>query len=501
MRSVIVVFLFVLLAAAGRTAPGAGAEDATAPDPAQWRGFNLLEKFTAANKAPYHEDDFRWIAELGFNFVRLPMDYRCYSQKNDWLKFDETALREIDTAIDYGRRYGIHVCLNLHRAPGYCINPPEEPRNLWTDQEALDAFIAHWVMFARRYREIPSHRLSFNLLNEPAHASRDQFLRVFSRTIEAIRQEDPNRVIIVDGMEVGSQPVPEFVAYPHLVQATRGYHPATISHYRASWAQGSDKWPLPVWPMVRPYGMLYGPAKREFSGPLVLRGEFRADTEIGLKLSEISQRAKLIAQADGKTIDERTIDPVTTTEDWKRIASERRWVIHEVAREVWVSIRLPDDAREVSIANVAGDWLKFSELRITRPGATSQTFPTDVAWGQKPGVANFDSKGQLIPSPGVDPEAPLIDYLRPWREISAQGESVFVGEWGCYNQTPHPVALAWMKSWLDQWKSAGYGWALWNFRGSFGILDSGRTDVKYEDWRGHQLDREMLNLLQQYQKY
>jgi hypothetical protein len=31
-----------------------------------------------------------------------------------------------------------------------------------------------------------------------------------------------------------------------------------------------------------------------------------------------------------------------------------------------------------------------------------------------------------------------------------------------------------------------------------GILDSGRTDVKYEDWRGHKLDRAMLELLQEF---
>jgi endoglucanase len=40
------------------------------------------------------------------------------------------------------------------------------------------------------------------------------------------------------------------------------------------------------------------------------------------------------------------------------------------------------------------------------------------------------------------------------------------------------------------------GYALWNLRGSFGIVDSGRTDVIYEEWHGHQLDRAFLKLLQ-----
>jgi endoglucanase len=39
------------------------------------------------------------------------------------------------------------------------------------------------------------------------------------------------------------------------------------------------------------------------------------------------------------------------------------------------------------------------------------------------------------------------------------------------------------------------GWALWNFRGPFGELDTQRAG-KFEDWRGHKLDRPLLTLLQ-----
>ena len=50
----------------------------------------------------------------------------------------------------------------------------------------------------------------------------------------------------------------------------------------------------------------------------------------------------------------------------------------------------------------------------------------------------------------------------------------------------------------ELWKEAGWGWALWNLRGGFGVLDSQREDVKYEDFRGHKLDREMLELIRQF---
>ncbi len=36
---------------------------------------------------------------------------------------------------------------------------------------------------------------------------------------------------------------------------------------------------------------------------------------------------------------------------------------------------------------------------------------------------------------------------------------------------------------------------MWNLRGGFGIADSGRPDVAYEDFEGHKLDRMMLEML------
>jgi hypothetical protein len=80
---------------------------------------------------------------------------------------------------------------------------------------------------------------------------------------------------------------------------------------------------------------------------------------------------------------------------------------------------------------------------------------------------------------------------------ASSGVGVHVSEWGAYSYTPHAVTLAWISDCLENWRQAGFGWALWNLRGSFGVLDSGRKDVIYEDYQGHPLDRKMLDLLLQ----
>ena len=89
----------------------------------------------------------------------------------------------------------------------------------------------------------------------------------------------------------------------------------------------------------------------------------------------------------------------------------------------------------------------------------------------------------------------LEEFYAPWIDLVKSGVGVHCGECGCYNKTPHEVFLAWFGDVLDILSSNGIGFALWEFAGTFGILNSGREDVDYEDWHGHKLDRKLLDLM------
>ena len=157
----------------------------------RWRGFNLFEKL-AEPPAPYVESDLRWMAEWGFDFVRLPLDYRCWTDPTDPYKINERVFAEFDRMVELGRKLGIHVCVDLHRVPGYTVAQPAEKRDLWTSEEAQKLFCFQWSHFARRYRGTPSRQLSFNLLNEPAKTTAEAYAKVARRAVAAIRREDPN---------------------------------------------------------------------------------------------------------------------------------------------------------------------------------------------------------------------------------------------------------------------------------------------------------------------
>lgn len=328
----------------------------------RWRGFNLTELAGGKKGRRFLESDFAWMAEWGFDFARLPMSYWTWADRNNWMEIDEAAINAVDEAIQWGREYGIHVNLNFHRIPGYCVNGRElEPSLLFDSprdsmERALEAAVHHWQYFARRYRDIPSANLSFDLFNEPPWMkTHDRYVEIARALVGAIREESPERLIVADGADIGQTPVMGLVDLG-LVQSTRGYLPKMVSHYTATWVPENEfeSFEEPVWPMVDAKGTL-----------------------------------------------------------WNRERLKRE----------------------------------------------------------------------------------LID---PWKPLMEAGVPVHVGEWGCFTKTPHPVMLAWMEDLLSLWNEVGWGYAMWNLRGDFGVVDSNRPDVKYEDFHGHKLDRKLLELMLAY---
>lgn len=461
-----------------------------------WRGFNLLEKFQRdwSNK-PFVEADFEWIAGWGFNFVRLPMDFRCWA-KTPEAEFNEQTLKEIDQAVTWGKQYGVHVNINFHRGPGYCVNMRgEEKPTLWTEPQSQEQFARHWGVFAARYKGIPSRQLSFDLINEPPDITGEQYAAAMKPAIEAIRTADPQRLIIADGIRWGTKPVPELIPFS-IAQSTRGYEPMLISHYKANWIHHEGPWATPVWPV--PVGVnkhLYGESKKDLQSALVLRVTCPQAATFSIRVGKVSAQAELLVKADGAVVLQKVFQPGPGAGEWKK-SEQNKWGGYTADYDRAYTASIPAGAREIQIEVAKGDWMTFLELRLNE----TVIVPTNHDWGTKQEVFIVDKRGARPVNMRYQHSKETLQkkMIEPWQQLAAQGVGVHVGEWGAHNQTPHDVVLAWMHDCLDNWKRAGWGWALWNFRGGFGVLDSGRKDVAYEEYKGRKLDRKMLQLLQQF---
>ncbi|MFI7636293.1 hypothetical protein [Nonomuraea sp. NPDC049400] len=80
--------------------------------------------------------------------------------------------------------------------------------------------------------------------------------------------------------------------------------------------------------------------------------------------------------------------------------------------------------------------------------------------------------------------------------MAAEGVPVHVGEFGCYDHTPNGVALRWLSDVLGVFASFGWGYALWEFQGPFGVIGHRRPGARFEQLDGFLVDRDLLELLQ-----
>ena len=503
MKKYIIAFLLLSAFAASSIAAKPKWLPATAEKLPRWRGFNLLEKFyKRRTNGPFKEEDFKLISELGFNFVRLPMDYRIWIKDGDWTTFDEAFFKDLDQTVAWGEKYGIHVCMNFHRAPGYTVANPKEKTDLWTDPQTQKICAMHWAFFAKRYKGIPSERLSFNLFNEPSGIDAKKHEHVVKIMVTAIRAQDPGRLIIADGRQWGKEPCMELLPLK-VAQATRGYAPTEISHYKASWMHGADQMPLPSWPLPKTTGFLYGPGKKDLRKPLRLQGTFSQPTRLRIRLGTVSNKGKIVAKADGKVIWERAFTSGPGKGEWKTVVHKPQWNVYQNIFDRDYDMAIPLGTKVVEVDNTDGDWLTLTEIGLKPAkgntpesvlGLSNQYGDTQEPIGVVESVGRWQFKTRVV----KDQAWLWKENIEPWQKARTQGIGVMVGEWGAYNKTPHDVVLRWAEDSLKNWQKAGIGWALWNFRGSFGILDSERTDVAYEQWRGHKLDRKFLELLQKY---
>jgi len=465
----------------------------------QQKGFNLLGKFDVSwSNSGFVQKDFYVIHDLGFNFVRLPLDYRTYTQSGNWDVFTEAQLIKIDQAVQWGTQYNVHVCINLHRAPGYCVNPADnlpanQKLNLWTDSVAQKAFVNHWLMFANRYKNISPDRLSFNLVNEPSDVTEEVYVSVMKKAINAIHAITPNRVVFVDGLGYARGLMLSLKGMPNIAQTIHSYDPFQLTHYKAGWVSGSSDWPVPQWPMLWVSNFLYGSWKPEFKSALTIQGNFPQGTEVIVNVLQVSIESTLQVKAGTKIVFTRKfVCGADLGADFTKIVNTQ-WGYQNISNKDY-AVTLTTAATSLVFENVLGDWMILNSITIKNRDVVRTYNLSDNTWGRKQETYKLDENGVLKTPDGSD-LLPFKDYRNTIEMANQNNIPIMVQEFGVHNQTPHKVSVAFLTDLSAFFRQNNLGWALWNLTGSFGIMNSDRTDCTYESYQGYKLDRAMLDAL------
>ena len=495
-----------------RYAAGEGAIDDGRPS-VRWRGFNLLEMFIKGGKdekpREFRESDFRMIRDWGFNFVRLPMDYRFWIVGDDWEKIDESSVAYIDRAIALGRKYGVHVQVCMHRCPGYTVAQPRERKDLFTDPDAQRVCALHWSYFAKRWKGIPNAELSFNLFNEPPSTTEEAYAKVAKILIDAIRAEDPTRFIMADGLSYGNQPLPQLFGMPGVGQSTRGYAPMSISHYMASWVGTPTA--KPVWPLSSdaPAGILTGSGKPDLRGKLEILDV--PPCKVSVSYGRVSGRVTVRFSADSAVVQESTFDPQKDSPEWKNVKFHPEWGISQGSYLGRTTFDLPQGAKTLTAELSAGDWIDLGAVTLTTADGRTADLKVMSEWVKprnfRQRFVGFDKRLPFVSASADTQPHRYADegreylyrrQLAKWDEALSRGTFVMAGEFGVWKMTPHEMVLDVLEDYLTLWEERKMGWALWNLRGEFGVLNSNRADVEYESYEGNKLDRRLLELLQRH---
>ncbi len=236
-------------------------------------GFNLLNLYHwhGQEPQPFDQEELRAVADWGFRFARIPTDHRFLWRDGQPVA---AAWRVLDEGLEAAARVGVHWSLNLHHAPGFCINTPRESWTLWRDPSAQAETARILAHAAARWRGAAD--VSLDLINEPVGCTAAEYGPLVGMLLAAIRAEDPLRPVIVDGLDVGTVPLPDLAAEPGVVQSVHCYAPHWLTHYRAPWVfrDGDPYLEPPSWP-GREMPRRGGDPAAQASGPLWDRERLR----------------------------------------------------------------------------------------------------------------------------------------------------------------------------------------------------------------------------------
>jgi endoglucanase len=149
------------------------------------------------------ENDIKLIQRSGLNSVRIPLHYKFFLPGGGGFEI-------LDPALEWCRRAGIWVILDMHCAPGgqTGANIDDSWGYPWLYESANDQELicSVWSDIARRYRD-NSVVIGYDLLNEPIphfpqlRKYNDRLEPLYRRITKAIREVDPHHTIFLEAAQ------------------------------------------------------------------------------------------------------------------------------------------------------------------------------------------------------------------------------------------------------------------------------------------------------------
>ena len=154
--------------------------------------------------------DIEFIAQQGANTIRLPFNYKLFTDEDYMgLTKDQDGFARMDSVVTWCRDNGLYLILDMHDCPGGQTGDNIDDGHgypwLFESEPSQQLFCSIWQKIAQRYKDEPVI-LGYELANEPiAHyfenkeALNQKLEPLYKRAVKAIREVDPNHIILLGG--------------------------------------------------------------------------------------------------------------------------------------------------------------------------------------------------------------------------------------------------------------------------------------------------------------
>ena len=185
------------------------------------------------------ESDLKIIKEFGADHVRLPIDYSVIEEEDGSEKPE--GYRYIDNCIEWCRKNGLNLILDLHKTAGYIFDDFENCKGFFEDEALQTRFVNLWDRLAKRYGKY-SDRIAFELLNEVVDANMAEIWNdIAQRAIVKVRENAPETWILIGGTRNNSIVSISELRAPYdnrIVFNFHCYEPLIFTHQAAYWVKG-----------------------------------------------------------------------------------------------------------------------------------------------------------------------------------------------------------------------------------------------------------------------
>lgn len=212
------------------------------------KGVNLggwISQFSEYSEEHFNtfiqEADIKKISEMGFDHVRVPVDYNVLETEDG--SVIESGYQHISDCLAWCKKYGLNMLLDVHEVYGYSFDPLKDmDREKFFYDEALQTrFFRLWENIATRFGN-ESDAVAFELLNEVVLKEvYEAWNDVARKAIQHIRAIAPDSYIVVGGVNYSNVTSVALLDAPYdekIVYNFHCYDPLIFTHQKAYWIAG-----------------------------------------------------------------------------------------------------------------------------------------------------------------------------------------------------------------------------------------------------------------------